>query len=292
MVREISDPTMDVPAAGDSPGDGIHRVLVVADERFRGDDFLAELRSHMKSPVAEVEVFVVTPALAESGLHHEMADFDGPIRDAGHRLDAILQELKANGIRAIGHVGDGDPVTAVGDGLREFPADELIVVSHPDSQRAYAEKDLWERLKLDFRLPISDIEVPRPDEDGPAAGAIRVSHEPAKAHTEEEMIRASRNFPPLTTRDAVGIVVGLIGTFCLGLIAVLANLGTDGPIEGRGAATILIAIGSFLLNAGHTVGLLFFQSVRYTGIWERFMARLAFGFTAVGLIASLILWLA
>lgn len=286
-----TDPTMDVPPVEANPKDGIHRVLLVADEQFRGSDFLDELRSHMKTPEAQVEIFVVAPALADTALHHEMGDFDEPSAEAAHRLDAILEELKSSGINAIGHVGDLDPIVAVGDGLREFPADELIVVSHPESQRSYAEKDLWERLKLDFRLPISDMEVPRPG-DGGAAKAIRVQHEPAKEHTEEEMVRATRNFPPLSRRDTAGMVVGLLGTFCIGVIAVLANSADTGPIVGRNAAIILIAIGAFLLNGAHTIGLLFFESVRYTGVWDRFMARIALGFTTVGVVAALILWLA
>jgi len=292
MASEITDATLDVPPEDERPDDGIHRILVVADERFRGADFLGELRSHMKVPEAEVEVFVVAPALAHSALDHEMANFDEPIAEARSRLDAIVAELAGVGLDAVGHVGDGDPVTAVGDGLREFPADEVVVVSHVDSQRAYAEKDLWQRLKLDYRLPISDIQVPRVAEGEAVPGAIRVDHEPAKDHTQEEIIRSTRNFPPLRKRDAAGIVVGLIGTICLGLIAVGANTGEDGPITGRHAAIILIAIGSFLLNAAHIVGLLFFQSVRYTGIWERFMVRLSLGFTTIGIVAALLLWLA
>lgn len=291
MDREINDPTMEVPPLEANPADGIHRVLLVANEKFRGIDFLNELRSHMKTPEAEVEIFVVTPALAETALHHEMADFDSAIEEAGHRLDEIISELKQSGINAIGHVGDGDPVTAVGDGLREFPADELVMVSHPESQRYYGEEDLWDRLTLDYRLPISNIEVPRPEQEE-AGKVIRVRHQPAREHTYEEEIRATKNFPPIRPRDTAGIIVGLLGTFFLGVIAVLANSGDEGPIEGRGAAIILIAIASFLLNAGHTVGLLFFQSVRYSGIWERFMSRLSLGFTAIGLVAALILWLA
>ncbi len=292
MAAEMTDPKLDVPPAEEGPDDDIHRILVVADERFRGSDFLDELRSHMKVKRAEVEVYVVAPALAHSGVDHEMANFDEPILEAQARLDSIVAELRKVGIEAVGHVGDGDPVTAVGDGLREFPADELVVVSHVDSQRAYAEKDLWDRLRLDFRLPISDIQVPRPEEGSANPSAVRVDHEPAKPHTQEEIIRSTRNFPPLQKRDSAGIVVGLLGTFFLGLIAVLANSDVDGPIEGRNAAIILIAIGSFLLNAAHIVGLLFFQSVRYTGIWERFMSRLSLGFTTVGIIAALLLWLA
>lgn len=292
MAGEITDPTLDVPPPEAGPNDDVHRILVVANERFRATDFLEELRRHMKVPEARVAVFVVAPALAHSGVDHEMANFDVPIAEAQRRLDWIVDELKGVGIDAVGHVGDGDPITAVGDGLREYPADEIIVVSHVDSQRAYAEKDLWDRLKLDFRLPISDIQVPRVTDDEGAPGAIRVDHEPAKDHTREEIIRSTRNFPPLSPRDTAGILIGLLGTFFLGLIAVLANSGNEGSIEGRHAAIILIAIASFLLNAGHIVGLLFFQSVRYTGIWERFMARLSLGFTTIGLIAALLLWLA
>lgn len=291
MDREIRDPTMEVPPPEANPSDGIHRVLLVANELFHPSDFLEELRSHMKVPEAMVEIFVVAPALAETALHHEMADFDDAIKDATGRLDLVIENLKKAGINAIGHVGDGDPVTAVGDGLREFPADELIMFSHPEKERYYGEEDLWERLRLDYRLPMSNIEVPRA-KDGEPGKVIRVRYEPAKQHTVEEEIRATQNFPPLRPRDTAGMIVGLLGTFFLGVIAVLANTGDTGPIQGRGAAIILIAIGSFLLNAGHTIGLLFFQSVRYTGIWERFMARLSLGFTAIGLIAALILWLA
>lgn len=292
MDREIHDPTMDVPPPEQNPADGVHRVLVVADERFRGSDFLDELRSHMKGAKATVEVFVVAPALAETALEYEMADYDGPAEEARSRLASILEELKGQGINAIGHVGDGDPVTAVGDGLREFPADEVVVVSHPDSERAPAEKDLWAHLKAEYRLPISDIEVPRPKPGEEPSGAIRVSHEPAKAHTEDELIRSTRNFPPVSRRDTGAMIAGLLGTFVIGVITVLAVSGGHGTITGRHAAIILIAIVAFILNGAHTVALLFFQSVHYTGFWERFMARTSLAFTAVGVPAALILWLA
>lgn len=291
MAAEMTDPTLDVPPPEEGPGDGIHRILIVADERFRAGDFLAELRSHMKVPEATVQIYIVAPALAASPMDHEMANFDEPIAEARERLDAIIADLKTVGLEALGRVGDGDPVTAVGDGLREFPADEVIVISHVESQRAYAEKDLWERLRLDYSLPISDIQVGRPDEAGEVPEVVRVDHEPAKPQTHEQVIRKTRNFPPLQKRDTAGILIGLLGTFFLGLIAVLANV-DEAEIRGRNAAIILIAIGSFLLNAAHVVGLLFFQSVRYTGFWEKFMARVSFGYTVTGIIAALVLWLA
>jgi hypothetical protein len=130
------------------PGSGKPlKVLLVADEEFCGSDLLAELRSHLEGRSSEVELFVIAPAQAGSGLEQEFASFDGPIRDASERLDTILKELRASGITAIGEVGDGDPVVAIGDGLREFDAEEIVSIAHQAGDRAYAEKDLWSKIE-------------------------------------------------------------------------------------------------------------------------------------------------
>lgn len=106
------------------------------------------------------------------------------------------------------------------------------------------------------------------------------------------MIRATRNLPPLRPIDSFAAVFGLLGTAVVIVIAGVANFGDKGPITGSGAAVILIALACILVNGAHAVGLLIFQSVRYTGFWESFMARISIGLTAGSLIAVLILWLA
>ena len=267
------------------------KVLLVADEAFRGSEFMDELRRHIEGKSAEISVFVIAPALAASGLEHEMASFDEPIREANERLEAVLTELKDVGIEAVGEVGDGDPVVAIGDGLREFEADEIIVVGHQAENQAYGEKDLWKRIEHEFRQPVVELVVGTPAGDGTAPGVIGVNRDGGRAETEEEEIERTRNVPPLTGRDVIGILVGFIGTIVLGLISVEAGLDDGSSIDGAAAAILLLAIGSFLLNAAHIVGLLFFQSVRYTGIWERFMARLSMGYTIGALVVSLVLWL-
>ena len=83
----------------------------------------------------------------------------------------------------------------------------------------------------------------------------------------------------MTRRDIIGILVGFFGTVALGLISVAAGTMIAGEDLGPAAAILLLAIGSFLLNAAHIVGLLFFQSVRYTGFWEKFMARISMTYT-------------
>lgn len=281
-----------VHASDDASPDRPRRVLLVADERFRGGDFAGELRGHLHGHSEQVEVFVIAPSLAHSALEHEMADFDGPIVEARDRLDSILAELRTIGIEAVGEVGDGDPTVAVGDGLREFPADEIIVVGHAEGgSRTYSEKDLWNRLQRDFAEPITALMVEAPDESGAPGDVVDVERTPAKDHLDEDEIIASRNFPPLRRRDIAGILVGLIGTIALGILALAAGINDDGQISGASAAILMIAIGAFLLNVANIVGLLFFQSVRYDGVWESFMANASLVYTVVGLLVSIPLWL-
>jgi hypothetical protein len=52
-----------------------------------------------------------------------------------------------------------------------------------------------------------------------------------------------------------------------------------------------MAIGAFLLNVANIIGLLFFESVRYTGIWEKFFARTSIVFTTIGVAVALFIWL-
>jgi hypothetical protein len=288
-------PTSD-PAAISKPepdaGEGVRRVLVVADERFPPEDFVDELRGNLDGGSGQVAVFVIAPALAESAIEHEMADFDGPVVEARHRLERILEDLGRVGIDAAGDVGDGDPTVAVGDGLRTFPADEIIVVGHAEGHdRAYAEKDLWKRLERNFNHPVTAIMVDRPGSEGDSAQVVSIEHSDGSYRLDEDETVASRNFPPLRRRDVTGILVGVVGTILLGLITVAAGIENDDEITGRAAAIMLLAIGAFLINVAHVVGLVFFQSVRYDGIWERFMARTSILYTSVALVVSLFLWL-
>lgn len=268
------------------------KVLLVADEEFRGEEFMNELRQHIEGRSAEVQVFVIAPALAGSGLEHEMADFDEPIKEATTRLENILAELKTVGIEAVGQVGDGDVVVAIGDGLREFDADEIIVVAHSEKDETYGEKDLWKNIEHEFHQPVVELVV-GDAESGSKPGLVETRRDPGREETEQELVERTRNVPPFTRRDLAGILVGFIGTIALGLIAVGAgSAGADdnGGISGGAAVVLLLAIGAFLINAAHIVGLLFFESVRYTGVWERFMARAAMFYTIPAVIISLIIW--
>ena len=266
------------------------KVLLVADEKFRGSEFMDELRGHIEGRSAEVSIFVIAPALASSGLEHELASFDEPIKAANERLEIVLAELKGVGLEAVGQVGDGDPVVAIGDGLREFDADEIIVVGHREEDQTYGEKDLWKRVEHEFHQPIVELVVGTPDGDGNAPAVVDIQRDGGRKETEEELIERTRNLPPANRRDIIGMLVGFFGIAALALISIKAGLDEDQGFEKPAAAAILLlAIGAFLINVAHIVGLLFFQSVHYTGFWEKFMARISMVYTIGAVIAALIL---
>ena len=156
-----------------------------------------------------------------------------------------------------------------------------------------SEKNLWDRLGTDFHAPVTQLKVPHPAGGGGIPAVESVEHFSAHQRTEEEIQTETRNFPPLKKMDIAGILIGFIGTVALGMVAVA--VGTEdggGNLSGSAAIVLLIAMGAFLINVAHIVGLLFFESVRYSGIWQKFMARLSIGITTIGLAVSLVLWLA
>lgn len=275
-----------------SPEEGsTHRVLLVADELFRGKDLALELENYLDLGQESVEVLVISPAIAHNRLDQELGNVDGVVPEAGDRMTAVIRELSEAGFRARGKIGDSDPLVAIGDGLAEFAAEEIVVVAHVDSEADPAEKGIWDRLSTDFHQPVTLLKVNHPDAGG-APRVVTSEHAPAHAKTDEEVIRETRNVPPFKKRDLIGVLVGIVGTVALGLIAVAAGTSDEGSLSGSAAAILLIAIAAFLINVAHVVGLIFFESVRYTGIWEKFMARSSMLVTTVGLVAALVLWLA
>ena len=104
------------------------------------------------------EVLVVTPAL-NSRIRHWTSDEDGARAQAQDRLEASLASLGASGVRAKGQVGDDDPLQAIGDALRTFPADEIIVSTHPPGRSNWLEKGIVEGARERFSVPITHVVV-------------------------------------------------------------------------------------------------------------------------------------
>jgi hypothetical protein len=125
-----------------------HRVLVIANDAIDGAQLHETLRDRGPS-----EVLVVAPALS-SRLRFWVSDVDPARRRAAARLRRSLPGLQGDGIEAEGTIGDADPLNAIADGLRVFPADELVLVTHPEDEEHWVEHGLVERVRARFSLPI------------------------------------------------------------------------------------------------------------------------------------------
>ena len=276
-----------------APGKGrdSHRVLLIADEVFSGSDLAKELEGHLDVEKDEVEVLVISPALAHTTIDQELGNVDPVLPETGERMVEVVDELNRAGFSARGQVGDLDPMMAIGDGLAQFDAEEIVVVANDDENAEPGEEGLWERIEGEFHQPLTMIKVaPASTSDKPEI--VSSEHAPARDKTDEEIIRETRNVPPFSRRDLLGILFGVIGTIALGWIAVLAaSDDPGGSLNTASAAILLIAIGAFLINVAHVVGLVFFESVRYKGIWEKFMARMSIIVTSFGLVIALTLLL-
>ncbi len=277
-------------AQGKAVDGEILKVLVVADERFHGEALVEEIQRYVEGRATRAEVFVVAPAVIESTIEDELGGVDSAIRQASQRLEWLLGELKSVGIEATGQVGDQDPVVAAGDGLREFDADELVVVAHARGERTPAEKGLWTKLEADTTVSLAEISV-HVDESG-VGEVIETEEVPAREVTETERIQETSSFPPMAVRDIVGVLVAFLGTIAIGLIAVESALDQDRGIDGVTAAILIIAIPTFLINAAYISSLLIFKSVGYSGVWFKFFERVSMIWTLGGIALSLLFWAA
>jgi len=152
-----SDPKVVEPAVWDrQPDDGRHRILVVANETVAGRSLRDEVVRRAQE--REAEVLVVTPAL-NTRIRHWTSDEDMARTAAQIRLDESLAALSVSGIDAHGTVGDDDPCQAIEDSLRTFPADEIVISTHPAGRSNWLEHGVVERAGERFDLPITHVVV-------------------------------------------------------------------------------------------------------------------------------------
>jgi hypothetical protein len=67
--------------------------------------------------------------------------------------------IGALGLRARGEVGDSDPNVAIEDALRTFPADEVIISTHPPDRSRWLERGVVQRARDDVELPVTHVVV-------------------------------------------------------------------------------------------------------------------------------------
>jgi hypothetical protein len=136
-------------------GTATKRILVVANETVEGAQLHETVRARGNG---SAEVHVVSPAL-NSRLRHWISDVDQARHAAEDRLAKCLGRLREAGLDARGSVGDSDPLQAIADALHFFPADEIVVATHPEERSNWLERDLVERARSRYALPVLHVVV-------------------------------------------------------------------------------------------------------------------------------------
>jgi hypothetical protein len=137
-------------------GGPVRKILVVANETVGGGE-LRELLGRKAEGVSE-DVLLVCPAL-NSKLRTWTSDEDDARAAAQERLDACLARLRNAGVSARGEIGDGDPLQALEDALRTFPADEIVVSTHPPGRSNWLELGVVENARMRFDVPVTHVVV-------------------------------------------------------------------------------------------------------------------------------------
>jgi hypothetical protein len=139
-----------------APPAGTRRVLVVANAPLEGEELRGRLRD---GEGARVELDVLAPVLS-SRVHLAYTDIDHEMRQARERLQRSLEWARAQGFKARGEIGDANPLTAIEDELRDFGADEVIVVTREQQDAGWQEEKELESLYQELDVPVARVAGP------------------------------------------------------------------------------------------------------------------------------------
>ena len=79
--------------------------------------------------------------------------------EASHRLKEILEGLEEAGLPAEGEIGSSDPLEAADDGLRQFPANEIVFATHPEGKTNWLEDGVVAMAESRYDQPVRHITV-------------------------------------------------------------------------------------------------------------------------------------
>jgi hypothetical protein len=102
----------------------------------------------------DVEVMVVAPALAENALRFWLSDADDAIARADEVWRRTVDQLGREGVPASGDTGESDPREAIEDALRTFPAERIVLFTHPGPHQRYREDVDVTELEQIFGVPV------------------------------------------------------------------------------------------------------------------------------------------
>ena len=115
------------------------------------------LRETLGDDVRGAEVLVISPATHQSKLAFWVSDSDEAIAEAETAQQETVERLEEAGVDAAGDTGESEPAVAIEDALATFPADRIVVFSHPDLDYREELPDAEER----FGVPVTHAQIGR-----------------------------------------------------------------------------------------------------------------------------------
>lgn len=128
------------------------RILVVTTGSPSKGEVERVVRAHAGD---DAEVHVVAPASKLSFLQLLTGAEDDARKEAAERAEAAADAAPGRHVEA--HVGDADPLMAIEDALRIYPADELVVLTPPEDEATWLETGLGEKAQERFALPVTHL---------------------------------------------------------------------------------------------------------------------------------------
>jgi hypothetical protein len=167
-------------------------VLIVANETLGGRSLIEAIRKRVAE--GEVRFVLVVP---QNRPRAGLVVYDDSVFDAAQtRVDLALEAARAEGIDAIGEVGDQDPYSATIDAIHTYRPDEIIISTYPATRSGWLRRDLIDRVRDATGLPVEHV-VADPDTEGlPFDVTLAVANRTAGGDELLEALKAKADAEP------------------------------------------------------------------------------------------------
>jgi hypothetical protein len=177
-------------------------VLIVANETLGGRSLIEAIRKRVAE--GEVRFVLVVP---QNRPRAGLVVYDDSVFDAAQtRVDLALEAARAEGIDAIGEVGDQDPYSATIDAIHTYRPDEIIISTYPATRSGWLRRDLIDRVRDATGLPVEHVVADPDTERLPFDVTLAVANRTAGGDELLEALKAKADAEP-EDRSRLFIVV-------------------------------------------------------------------------------------
>jgi hypothetical protein len=181
----------------------VRTILVVANETLGGRQLVEAVRA--RAAQGDVRFVLCVP---QNRPRAGLVVYDDAVFDAAQtRVDLALEFVHAEGIDAIGEVGDADPYTATIDAVREHHPTEILISTYPETRSGWLRRDLIDRVREATGLPVEHIVSDIDSEGLPFHATLAVANRTASGDELLEALKAKAQSEPRGARRSLFIVV-------------------------------------------------------------------------------------